>query len=95
VDWYANTELIWNDTDELVDFIYHIDQAVRKVEQFNSFKSKYAYGNDNCLAIGDGDSDIKLFQEIRGIAVNKESYPELEALALRKISELKTLKEIL
>lgn len=79
-DWYANTRLIWDENDNLVDFDYNVNQAKKKAEQFLGFCILNNYSPEDCIAVGDGDSDIELFKQIKGIAVNKEPYPELEAL---------------
>lgn len=95
VDWYANTELIWNENGELVDFNYEADQAGKKLQQFGEFMEKHQIAKDKCAVVGDGDSDIALFRELRyGIAVNKNPCPELESLAFKTIKELAELKKI-
>jgi HAD superfamily phosphoserine phosphatase-like hydrolase len=94
-NWYANTELIWDATGRLTDFNYFVDQATKKVEHFHEFAQINGLTEDMCVAIGDGDSDMKLFEVIKGIAVNSEPNAELEALAKVKIEELSELKGIL
>lgn len=95
VDWYANTELIWNEKGELVDFNYEADQAGKKLQQFGEFIEKNQITEDKCAVVGDGDSDIALFRKLRyGIAVNKNPCPELESLAFKTVKELAELKEI-
>lgn len=95
VDWYANTELVWGENGELIDFHYHADQAAKKLEQFEEFIKRHRLERDRCAVVGDGDSDIALFRKLRhGIAVNKNPNPELESLALRTVKELRELKEI-
>jgi len=94
-DWYANTKLVWNGNGELTDFHYHADQAGKKLEQFEEFIKRYKLKRDKCAVVGDGDSDIVLFRELRhGVAVNKNPNPELESLALRTVRELRELKDI-
>lgn len=94
-DWYANTELVWNENGKLIDFHYYADQAGKKLEQFEEFIKKYRLEKDKCAVVGDGDSDLVLFRELHhGIAVNKNPNPELESLALRTVRELKELKNI-
>lgn len=94
-DWYANTELIWDEQGNLIDFNYYVDQAGKKVEHFEQFAKQYGYSKEECIAIGDGDSDLLLFKTIKGIAVNAEPYPELEKLAFKKINHLGELKRLL
>jgi HAD superfamily phosphoserine phosphatase-like hydrolase len=94
-DWYANTELVWDDQGNLVDFHYHVDQAGRKLEHLREYVEKHGLDIKRCAVVGDGDSDIALFQELPyGIAVNSQPFPELEALAYKTISNLNELKEI-
>lgn len=95
IDWYANTELIWDNNDNLIDINYFPNQSQKKLEQFRSFITKYSLDINKCAVVGDGDSDIELFKELPyGFAINKNPYPELEALAIKNISNLSQLKEI-
>lgn len=95
VDWYANTELIWDDSGNLIDFHYFADQAQKKLEHLNEYVAKHGLDKRKCAIVGDGDSDIALFRELSyGIAVNKDPYPELETLADKTVSKLSQLKEI-
>lgn len=94
-DWYANTKLVWDEDGNLIDFQYFPDQAQKKLEHLEEYITKYGLDKQKCAVIGDGDSDIALFRELPyGIAVNKESYPELEELAFRTVSDLSDLKNI-
>jgi HAD superfamily phosphoserine phosphatase-like hydrolase len=94
-DWYANTSLLWDKDSILVDMDYHIDQAKKKLEQFNVFISQYGLNKNECIAVGDSGNDVLLFQEIKGIAINKDPHPELEALAYKRIKNLSELKDLL
>lgn len=95
-DWYANTELIWDNKGNLVDFNYFADQAQKKLEQFNKFAKKYNLDKEECVIVGDGDSDLVLFRELKhGIAVNKDPNPDLESLSSKRISKLIELKNLL
>jgi len=94
-DWYANTQLIWNIGNELVDFDYHADQAQKKLEQFEDFVTKNQLKKSRCAVVGDGDSDLILFNKLPyGIAVNVNPYPELESLAFKTIKNLWELRNI-
>lgn len=94
-DWYANTELVWNDEGNLIDFNYYVDQAEKKLEQFNTYLAKNNLDKNRCAVVGDGDSDIALFRELSfSIAVNKEPHLELEKLASKTVKNLSQLKEI-
>jgi phosphoserine phosphatase len=58
VDWFANTELVWDKKESLIDFHYHADQAATKVEHFNEFISRKSLNRDKCAIVGDGDIDL-------------------------------------
>ena len=95
VDWYANTEIVWDEGENLVDFHYFADQSQKKLEHFNDYVAKYGLDISKCAVVGDGDSDIALFRKLPyGIAVNKDPYPELETLATKTVSRLSQLREI-
>lgn len=94
-DWYANTELVWDKDGKLVDFHYFADQSQKKLEQFEKFITENNINKTDCAIVGDGDSDIELFKELDcAIAVNKDPYPELEALAYKAITNLSELRQI-
>jgi len=95
-DWYANTQLVWDNDGNLIDFCYFADQAQKKLEQFRDYVRQNKLNVTKCAVVGDGDSDLSLFKELKyGIAINIEPNPELEKLAHRKIRLLSDLKEIL
>lgn len=96
-DWYANTTLVWDKEGNLIDFRYFRDQANKKLEQFNEFKTKHGFSYKNSAVVGDGDTDLELFKKIKfSVMVEKEKpHPELEKLAFTKIHNLKELKKIL
>lgn len=94
VDWYANTELVWDESGNLVDFHYFTNQSQKKIKHLNKYVAKYDLDINRCAVVGDGDSDIALFKKLPyGIAVNKNSYPELEILATKTVSRLSQLKD--
>lgn len=95
-DWFANTELIWDGDGNLVDFHYYQDQAQKKLEQFREFVKREGLNKDRCAVVGDGDSDLALFRELKyGIEVNEESHPELQKLAFKSVKNLTDLRDIL
>jgi phosphoserine phosphatase len=95
-DWYANTELIFNDNGDLVDFHYFRDQAVKKIEHLNEYLSKTNASKEDCVIIGNGDSDIALFKELPyGIAVDTDLHEEVRGLAYKVISNLDEVVSIL
>ncbi|MDP3974664.1 MAG: HAD-IB family phosphatase [bacterium] len=94
--WYANTTIFWDKNNKIYDFNYEENQAKKKLEQLNQFLYKSGYKKENCLIIGDGDSDLILFKELSyGIAINKKPFLELEKLAWKKITNLSEIKELL
>ncbi len=93
--WYANTELVWDEVGNLIDFHYFADQSEKKLEHFYEYIAKFGLLTCQCAVVGDGDSDIALFRELPfGVAVNKQPNSELEALATRTISDLSELQGI-
>lgn len=95
-NWYANTTLVWNKNNEISDFHYEANQAQKKFEQLSEFLDESGLKKEDCLIIGNGDSDLVLFQELPyGITINKEPYPELEKLAWKKVTNLSEIKELL
>ncbi len=98
-DYYGNTELIWDENDLLVDLDYHPNQATKKVKQLKKFIKQNNLTKDNCVVIGDGDSDIELFKYLtHSIAIITEvsdGHIELQQLAEQKIKDLSELKSIL
>ncbi len=93
--WYANTELVWDNRGNLVDFHYFADQAAKKLEQFRLYIKKNRLDRTRCAIVGDGDSDIALFRELKyGIAVNAKPHPELESLAYKRLKNIQELKDI-
>jgi phosphoserine phosphatase len=61
-DYYYNTRTFWDEKNRLVDYDYDLDQAGKKLSQFNSFCDKYDLKPENCLVIGDEENDIELFK---------------------------------
>lgn len=95
VDWYANTELIWDKKGNLIDFNYYPDQAQKKLEQLQDYVAKNELDLNRCAVVGNGDSDVVLFRELKyGIEVNEIPCPALKGLAYKTITNLRELKEI-
>lgn len=95
-DWYANTNIDWDSKNNLVNLHYFRNQALKKLNQFRHFKKKYSLKNKECAAVGDGDTDLLLFQRVKtAILVKKEKvHPELEPFVFKKIDNLEDLKKI-
>jgi HAD superfamily phosphoserine phosphatase-like hydrolase len=94
--WYANSKIDWDEKDDLVNFHYFRNQALKKLTQFRHFKKKYSLTNNNCAVVGDGDTDLFLFKRIEmSILVKKEKpHPELEPFTYKTIRKLSGLKKI-
>jgi HAD superfamily phosphoserine phosphatase-like hydrolase len=94
-DWYANTELIWNDKGNLIDFNYYPDQAQKKLEQLKEYVAKNGLDIKMCAVVGNGDSDVVLFKQLKyGIEVNLVPSPALEKLIHKRVKKLTELKSI-
>jgi phosphoserine phosphatase len=63
-NFYASTKFIFNDKDELVDFEYKLSRGEIKLEYFYDFCSKNNLYPNECAAIGDGDSDMPIFEKV-------------------------------
>jgi len=63
-DYYASTKFIFNEENILVDFEYKLTRGEEKLEFFTSYISKYGFKPNECCAIGDGDSDIPIFEKV-------------------------------
>lgn len=72
--WYANTELVWSEAGELIDFHYVRDQAGQKLLHLKDFTDSVGIAVQDCAVIGDGDNDIELFRATgHGIAVSSSN----------------------
>lgn len=93
--YYFNTELVWDDRRNLIDFHYSKDQANKKVEQFQKFRKEWNLIPKECVGVGDGPNDIELFKVIRGIALRSPNSKDLETIAWKVIDNLSEIKEII
>ncbi len=95
-DWYANTELVFDENDNLIDFNYFRNQAEKKLQHLDEYLTKNNLSKEACVIIGNGDSDIALFKELPyGIAVETDLHEEVRMLANRTIANLSEIKTIL
>lgn len=93
--WFANTELVWNQSGELIDLHYVQDQSVMKLEQLKQFISTQNLNVMNCAAIGDSSNDVAIFRATKhGIAV-PGSPDDLLAVAWKRVDSLAEILEIL
>ncbi len=93
--YFANTELVWDKEDNLVDFRYFRDQAKKKLEQFLEFCHQQNLEPKDCVVVGDDTNDIELFKITRGVALKSPDSAEIEKIAWKTIVNLSELKEIL
>jgi HAD superfamily phosphoserine phosphatase-like hydrolase len=92
--WYANTTLHWDDQGNLVDMDYELNQAAKKLEQYTQFCNKNGLGVEDCLVVGDGENDEKLFEVCRrGVLIGSD--PESETYAWKRIAQLADFEQIL
>jgi HAD superfamily phosphoserine phosphatase-like hydrolase len=93
--WYANTKLEWR-KGQLIGYDYHLDQAVKKLEQFQEFCASQELKPTQCIIVGDSENDLKLFDySHRGILVGSNSPEEYRQHAWKVIDSLKELPTIL
>ena len=93
--WYSNSELVCNDSGELVDFYYEQDQASKKLEQFEEFIKLVRVDAEDCFVVGDSANDVKLFERTeKGIAVHTDDQ-SLQRAAWRKARSLSEVKEFI
>jgi HAD superfamily phosphoserine phosphatase-like hydrolase len=92
--FYANTDLVWDNNGNLIDFNYERDQAHKKVEQFYDFINKICISENECVVLGDSENDIKLFEITKhGIAVSSKNR-DLLRVAWHTIDSLSEAIEI-
>jgi phosphoserine phosphatase len=92
--WYANTELIFDASGELIDFTYELDQSPKKLVHFQEFCDQMKVDPVSCLVVGDSDNDIHLF-EATGNGVLIGDNLDLEPKAQYVIQDLNELRAIL
>lgn len=94
--WYANTDLIWDTSDNLVDLNYELKASEKKLRQLKEFCASRSLQPDECVVVGDDENDIGLFQATgKGIAVESPTSKVLKAYAWQEINSLADLKDIL
>ena len=96
-NYYANAALHFDTKNDLVSFDYTLDQAVVKLRQLTEFCKKNGLKLDECVAIGDSDNDIMLFEQTgHGILIeNDGASPELRQAAWRTVESLSQVKDLL
>jgi phosphoserine phosphatase len=64
INRYASTKFIFDASGILVDFHYTLSRGEEKVGFLHNFCDKNNINPINCVAIGDGDSDMPIFNEV-------------------------------
>lgn len=63
-DYFAVTDFIFNEKGILVDFDYTLDRGEKKLEEFLKYCEREELDPGQCIAIGDGDSDLPIFEKV-------------------------------
>lgn len=93
-DWYANGVAIFDENGYWVDLSYDKDESKHKLEQVESYLRKNNIDKGEALILGDGSSEIDLFKQYPGVAINTEN-DELKRLAWKEIKFLPTILQVL
>jgi HAD superfamily phosphoserine phosphatase-like hydrolase len=92
--WYANTTLHWDAQGNLVDMDYELNQADKKLEQYVEFCHQNNLSLEDCLVVGDGENDEKLFEASKlGVLIGGD--PEGKTHAWKRIPKLADIENVL
>jgi HAD superfamily phosphoserine phosphatase-like hydrolase len=91
--WYANSELVFDAEDMFIDFHFSAEMEALKIKQLDAFLAAVNLGYEDCIAIGDGETDKALFEQVRGIAINSQD-EQLKRMAWKNISQLSEIEKI-
>ncbi len=94
---YASTKFIFDYKGELVDFDYLLDRGREKLTFFNDYCNKHNIKPEECAAIGDGESDMPIFERV-GLPIlflAAETTDEQKAKIKTQISQWKKIKNLL
>jgi len=95
-EYYANTKLIWDENNILIDFEYDRNQGNKKLSQLKEFCIKYKVNPIDCFTVGDDENDIEVFKLTKhGIAVKSPNSYIVEPYAWKVIKTLSELKELI
>jgi HAD superfamily phosphoserine phosphatase-like hydrolase len=96
-EWYANTALIWDKNDNLIDVKTVVDDKQRKLDHFREFCLEHKLDPKECVPIGDSSNDLGLFKLTGNGIVVRTQYEakELESSAWKIINDLSEIKSIL
>jgi HAD superfamily phosphoserine phosphatase-like hydrolase len=93
-DWYANGVAIFDDDGYWVDFSYNKDESGLKLKQVEEYLKKNSIDANQVLVLGDGSSEIGLFEHFPGVAIDTE-YDQLKRLSWKEIKFLPTILQVL
>ena len=89
----ANNIFVFDENDNLKDITTFDEDDLAKLRHLESFCRKLGIKIEHCACIGDGDNDIKLFEQTQHGITFKGS--RIEDSAWKVINELKDIKNIL
>lgn len=93
-EWYANTRLIFNEEDMIIDYEYHRDQVARKIEHLSDFCERHSILPTECAVVGNGENDVGIFALTgNGILFGTELEGHPDGVT-RTISNLTELRDI-
>lgn len=96
-DRYASTKFFFDEKDELIDFQYTLSRGEEKLGFFRDFCIKNNLSPKQCVAIGDGDSDLPIFQKVAFpiLFVAQETSPELLITIKKKLESWNDIQKYL
>ncbi len=91
-----NAQFVWDENGKLIDFDYEVKQDEKKLEQFLEFCREQNLDPLDCVVVGDGYNDVKLFSLTgNGIMVRSEGAHHLEDIAWKKVGNLSEIMDLL
>jgi len=93
-DWYSNGVAVFDENGYWVDLSYDMDESKLKLKQVEEYLHKHNINKSEALILGDGSSEIDLFQHCPGVAIDTE-YDQLKRLAWKEIKFLPTILQVL
>lgn len=96
-DYYASTKLLFDENDELIDLDYKLSRGEEKLEFLFDFCKRSGLSPKECAAIGDGESDVPIFDEV-GLPIlfiAKETTNDLMSKYPYQLKDWKEIQQIL
>lgn len=96
-DHYASTKFIFDENRTLTDFHYTLSRGEEKLTFFNDYCQKYNVKTAECSAIGDGESDMPIFEmvELPILFIASETTEAQKLKIPTHLSDWKDINEIL